>query len=49
MTTSSPTVRITQPGRTPLHVVVHRPLELGRDCDGVLLSDPELSRRHLRA
>ena len=48
MTTAPPTVRITEPGRTPLHVVVHRPVELGRDCDGVLLTDPQLSRRHLR-
>lgn len=48
MTSTPPTVKITEPGRTPLHVVVRRPLELGRDCDGVLLTDPELSRRHLR-
>jgi class 3 adenylate cyclase len=43
-----PVVKITEPGRTPLHLVVRRPLELGRDCDGLLLADPELSRRHLR-
>jgi class 3 adenylate cyclase len=44
----APTVTITEPGRAPLHVVVRRPLEVGRDCDGLLLGDPLLSRRHLR-
>lgn len=48
MTTMQPTVTITEPGRAPLHMVVRRPLEVGRDCDGLLLSDPLLSRRHLR-
>jgi class 3 adenylate cyclase len=48
VTTMQPTVTITEPGRAPLHVVVRRPLEVGRDCDGLLLSDPLLSRRHLR-
>jgi class 3 adenylate cyclase len=48
VTTTPPVVKVTEPGRTPLHLVVRRPLELGRDCDGLLLADPELSRRHLR-
>jgi adenylate cyclase len=43
-----PTVKITEPGRTPLHLVVQHPIEVGRDGDGVLLADPLLSRRHLR-
>jgi adenylate cyclase len=43
-----PTVRITEPGRTPLHLVLRRPVDVGRDCDGLLLADAELSRRHLR-
>lgn len=43
-----PTVMIVEPGRTPLHLVVHRPVDVGRDCDGLLLADAELSRRHLR-
>jgi class 3 adenylate cyclase len=43
-----PLVKITEPGRTPLHLVLHQPVEVGRDCDGVLLADSELSRRHLR-
>jgi adenylate cyclase len=41
-------VQISEPGRTPLQVRLHRPIEIGRDCDGVLLTDPLLSRRHLR-
>jgi class 3 adenylate cyclase len=46
--TTTPTVRITEPGRTPLHLVLRRPVDVGRDCDGLLLADAELSRRHLR-
>ncbi len=41
-------MKITEPGRTPLHLVIRRPVEVGRDCDGLLLADAELSRRHLR-
>ncbi len=47
-TSSPPTVRVAEPGRTPLHLVIHRPTDIGRDCDGLLLADAELSRRHLR-
>jgi class 3 adenylate cyclase len=43
-----PVIKITEPGRTPLHLVLRQPLDVGRDCDGVLLGDVELSRRHLR-
>lgn len=43
-----PAVRITEPGRTPLEVLVRRPVDIGRDCDGLLLGDSQLSRRHLR-
>jgi class 3 adenylate cyclase len=45
---SDPTVKVTEPGRTPIHLVVRRPIEIGRDCDGLLLADAELSRRHLQ-
>lgn len=41
-------VQITEPGRTPVQVRLHRPIEVGRDCDGILLTDALLSRRHLR-
>jgi pSer/pThr/pTyr-binding forkhead associated (FHA) protein len=47
-TTTCPTVRVTEPGRTPLHLLIRRPMDVGRDCDGLLLADAELSRRHLR-
>lgn len=42
-----PLVLITEPGRTPLQLLVHRTLDIGRDGDGLLLADRELSRRHL--
>lgn len=41
-------VKLTEPGRTPLHLGLVRPIEIGRDCSGVLLTDALLSRRHLR-
>ena len=28
--------------------MLRRPVDVGRDCDGLLLADAELSRRHLR-
>lgn len=42
-----PLVEVRQPGARPLYVVVHDALELGRDCDGLILTDTEVSRRHL--
>ena len=41
-------VRILEPGRIPLYLAVRQPVDVGRDCDGLLLADSELSRRHLR-
>lgn len=43
----SPTVEVRQPARRPLHVVVVDSLEVGRECDGVIIDDGEASRRHL--
>ncbi len=40
-------VEVTEPGRTPLRLVVSRPIVIGRDCDGLLLTDSQISRRHL--
>jgi len=48
ISSAAPMVRICEPGRTPLHLVIRRPIAVGRDCDGVLLADAELSRRHLQ-
>jgi class 3 adenylate cyclase len=43
-----PAVVIREPGRAPLCLVVRGPaIEVGRDCRGVLLTDPQISRRHL--
>jgi adenylate cyclase len=39
---------VRQPGRRALLVAVRGPLEIGRDCDGLLLLDPEVSRRHVQ-
>ena len=46
-TVQHPVVVIREPGRTPLHVVLHEPLQIGRDCAGLLLNDPQISRLHL--
>jgi class 3 adenylate cyclase len=42
-----PVVEIRQPDQPPLFVSVRGPLEIGRECRGVLLADPQVSRRHL--
>ena len=41
-----PMVEIRQQGRRPLFVQVREPLEIGRECDGILLMDLQASRRH---
>jgi class 3 adenylate cyclase len=45
---SVPLIIVRQAGRPALHLALHEPLEIGRDCAGLLLSDPQTSRRHLR-
>ncbi|MFK7916616.1 MAG: adenylate/guanylate cyclase domain-containing protein [Ilumatobacter sp.] len=42
-----PVVEIKQPNQTTLYVSVRGPLTVGRECDGLLLADPQVSRRHL--
>jgi len=42
-----PVVEIQQPNQTTLFVSVRGPLVIGRECDGLLLADPQVSRRHL--
>jgi class 3 adenylate cyclase len=42
-----PVVEIRQPNHPPLFVSVRGPLEIGRECRGLLLADPQTSRRHL--
>lgn len=45
--TSNRVVEVCPPDGTPLLVVVDHRIEVGRECDGVLVDDPLLSRRHL--
>jgi len=41
-------VLVCEPGRTPLRIQLGPdPLEIGRDCDGIILTDSQISRRHL--
>jgi class 3 adenylate cyclase len=42
-----PVVVVLQPGRQALYLVVREPLVLGRECDGLVLADAQVSRRHL--
>jgi adenylate cyclase len=41
-------VRVEQPERQPLTLDLESELVMGRDCEGLLLADPQVSRRHLR-
>jgi nitrite reductase (NADH) large subunit len=43
-----PIIEIREPGRRVRRVVVDRAIEVGRECDGEVLSDEGVSRRHLR-
>ena len=45
--TSPLVVVVRQPNREALFVELHERLELGRDCDGLLLADAQVSRRHV--
>ncbi len=41
-------VTVRQPGRQTLTILLNDELVIGRDCEGLLLADSEVSRRHLR-
>jgi ABC-type multidrug transport system fused ATPase/permease subunit len=41
-------VEIRHPGAAPGRTAIADVLEIGRDCDGVLVDDPAVSRRHAR-
>jgi class 3 adenylate cyclase len=43
---SHPLVVVKQEGRKPLYVEIREPMEIGRECDGILLVDGQASRRH---
>jgi class 3 adenylate cyclase len=42
-----PIIIVKQPNRKPLRVQLGETLEIGRECDGLLVSDTQTSRRHL--
>ncbi|MCP4084357.1 MAG: adenylate/guanylate cyclase domain-containing protein [Actinomycetia bacterium] len=46
-TAMDPVVVIHQQGRQSLRLVLSEPIVVGRDCEGLLLADPQVSRRHL--
>ena len=42
-----PVVVVAQPGRQALYLMLREPLVVGRECDGLVLADNQVSRRHL--
>ncbi len=48
MKVASNLIVINQAGRSPLHVQVADRLDIGRECDGLLVTDERVSRQHLR-
>ncbi len=46
--TQHPVVVIRQPDRTDIHLAIFAPIDIGRECDGLLLADQQVSREHLR-
>ncbi len=42
-----PVIVVKQLNRKPLRVQVTEPLEIGRECDGLLIADSQTSRRHV--
>jgi pSer/pThr/pTyr-binding forkhead associated (FHA) protein len=40
-------LQIAEPGQSPRVVVIERLVEVGRECDGIVLDDPTASRRHV--
>ncbi|MCP5034853.1 MAG: FHA domain-containing protein [Actinomycetia bacterium] len=48
MSGSSNLIVISQVGRSTLHVQVSDRLDIGRECDGLLVTDERVSRQHLR-
>src|SRR5215211_4285374 len=42
-------IEIQEPGKDPeVRLVQDGPVEVGRECDGLVLGDPKTSRRHIR-
>ncbi len=47
MATACCVVLVQTPGRRPLRLMVGEPIEVGRECDGLMVGDPLASRRHV--
>ncbi len=43
-----PVIEVRQPGRSVLRIEIQNRLDIGRECDGLLVTDERVSRRHLR-
>ncbi len=43
-----PVIEIREPGQAVRRVVLDRAIEVGRECDGEVVSDPGVSRRHVK-
>ena len=43
----TPAVQVSEPGRSPLTLLITEDLDIGRDCNGLILLDASISRRHL--
>ncbi len=41
-------LEIQEPGQASRVVVIEREVEIGRECDGIVLDDPLASRRHAK-
>jgi class 3 adenylate cyclase len=48
MRMAHPVIAVRQEGRRALFIEVREPIDIGRECDGILLMDPQASRRHAR-
>ncbi|HSL73919.1 MAG TPA: adenylate/guanylate cyclase domain-containing protein [Ilumatobacteraceae bacterium] len=46
-TTGEVRLRVEEDGRTPLTLVLDGPIVIGRDCEGLILADGRVSRRHV--
>ncbi len=44
---SAPVILVREPGRSPLAIILHEALVVGRDGPGLLIDDPQASRSHL--
>jgi class 3 adenylate cyclase len=43
-----PVIVVKQEGRRPLYVQVRDTIDIGRECDGIIVADPKASRLHAR-